>query len=200
MRALMLPAAVGLLAVCATSAAGAATPCRPPGAHLLASDPHAQVYALDNAVYGCDRNTHEATKLGVTTNCVAAARVDHLALAGDVVAHGVDRCGVDAGSTTVIVRRLSDGKQLRAYPAIRGPVGPESYESLGSLVVKPDGAVAWIATARSIVRASGGETIQVHANGMLLEAGPGIKPHSLRLHGSRLTWRWGSQLQHWATL
>lgn len=156
----------------------------------MVSNSRAQVYALDKAMYGCDRHSHLTTKLGVTTNCIAASRVDHVALAGDAVAYGVDRCGVDTGSTTVTVRRLSDGKRLAGYAALMGPVGPESYESIGSLVVRAGGAVAWIATANSII--GHGTRTEVAANGKVLDSGTGIVQSSLRLHGSTLTWRDGS--------
>ena len=163
--------------------------CAPASAQVKISNRRAQVYALDKAMYGCDRHTHATTKLGVTTNCIATDRVDHVALAGDVVAYGVDRCGVDTGSTTVMVRRLSDGKRLAGYAAVMGPIGPESYESVGSLVVKPGGAVAWIATANSII--GHGTRIEVDANGKVLDSGGAIDRSSLRLHGSTLTWRDG---------
>jgi hypothetical protein len=149
------------------------------------------VYAIGQAMYACDRRTRHRTKLGVTTNCIAMSRVDGTALAGDVVAYGVERCGVDAGFATVTVRRVSDGKRLHTFAALSGS-GPESFQSIGSVVVKRNGAVAWIATLHSIIPSGGGRT-EVHANGKLLEAGRGIKPRSLRLHGSTLTWRDGSK-------
>src|SRR5205807_5844094 len=89
--------------------------------------------------------------LGQAKVCVASTRVDHLALAGDVVAYGLQQCGVDTGIASVPVRRLSDGKRLSWYSAVTGSVGPESFESVNSIVVKRDGAVAWIATLNSII-------------------------------------------------
>jgi hypothetical protein len=110
------------------------------------------------------------------------------------VAYGIDYCGVDAGYTVVIVRRLSDGKRLRSYAAVSGPGLPESYESIGSIVVKSDASVAWIGSERSIIgqgsrtevnRAQGGTRVQ-------LDSGTGIVGSSLRLRGSTLTWQHAS--------
>jgi hypothetical protein len=160
---------------------------------MVRTDPQAQVYVLRAAVYGCDRRTRRSTKLGNTTACIAAARVDRTALGGNIVAYGVDRCGVDAGYTTVIVRRLSDGKRLRSYSAVSGPGLPESYQSIGSIVVKRDASVAWIGSEHSIIRQ--GSLIEVnraqHGTRTTLGSGASIKPGSLKLTGSTLSWRDG---------
>jgi hypothetical protein len=160
-----------------------AAPCAQTGARIIRNDSRAQVYTLHKLVYGCDRGSHRITKLGDTTACIAAARVDHLALADTRVAYGVDRCGVDAGFTVVVVRRLTDGKRLAGYRAVSGPGLVESYESIGSIVVKRGGSVAWIGSQRSI--ASHGSRIEV-AEGQrgkrsTLDSGSGIVGSSLRL-------------------
>ena len=178
-----------LLAALGGGSAAASVACAPESTQVKLTDRQAQVYAHGKAIYGCDRRTRQTTKLGRTSTCVATARVDNLALAGDLVAYGLDRCGVDTGSTTVLVRRLRDGKQLRSFAAVTGPGLVESYQSLGALIVTPKGAVAWVATDSSII--GHGSRIEVHANGMLLDSGSRIVSSSLRLHGSTLTWRDG---------
>jgi hypothetical protein len=170
--------------------AAAASPCAPAGAHVKLTDRRAQVYGLGKAIYACDRRTRRTTKLGQATICNLAARVDHVALAGDSVAYGLDRCGVDTGFTTVAVRRVSDGKRLHSFAAVTGPGLVESYQSIDSLIVTPKGAVAWIATDSSII--GHGRRLEVHANRRLLDSGPAIAPTSLRLHGSILSWRDGA--------
>jgi hypothetical protein len=179
-----------VLAAIGGGTAAASAPCAPAGAQVKLADRHAQVYALGKAIYACDRRTRSTTKLGQATVCVATARVDNMSLAGDIVAYGLDRCGVDTGFTTVIVRRVSDGKRLHSFAAVTGPGLVESYQSVGSLIVTPKGAVAWIATDSSIV--AHGRRIEVHANRKLLDSGTGIAPTSLRLHGSTLSWRDGA--------
>src|SRR5205807_607519 len=116
------------------------------------------------------------------------------ALSGTTLAYGLESCGVDTGSSSVVVRRLSDGRQLRLLPATTGQLAPESYQLVGSVVVKSDGAVAWIAAANSVVRQSG--SVEVHRadrrGHAALDSGPSIEAGSLRLRGSTLTWRHGA--------
>jgi hypothetical protein len=183
-------AVAATLAASCGAASVASSPCAPAGAQVKLADGRAQVYALQNAIYACDRRTHRTIRLGQKTICVGTARVDDTALAGDTVAYGLDRCGVDAGFTIVIVRRVSDGKRLHSFRAITGPGLVESYQSINALIVKPNGAVAWIATDSSII--GRGKRIEVHANSRLLDSGAAIVPTSLRLHGSTLSWRDGA--------
>jgi hypothetical protein len=67
-----------------------------------------------------------------------------------------------------------------------------------SIVIKPDGAVAWIARMSSL--GGGHPELQVlaanaGASARLLDSGDGVAPASLRLHGSRLTWKHGGQVR-----
>jgi hypothetical protein len=199
--ALLAAAALAAVVGCGSSAAKTVTSraaalarCAPAGARIIRADSRAQVYALRNAVYGCDARTGRSTRLGNTTVCIAAARVDRTALAGNIVAYGVDRCGVDAGFTSVVVRRLSDGQRLASYGAVNGPGLVESFQSIGSIVVKSDASVAWIGAEHSII--GRGSQIEVdraqRGRRVLLDSGSGIVGSSLRLRGSTLTWRHAS--------
>jgi hypothetical protein len=195
--AAVITAAVGCGASAAktlTSRAASFPRCAPAGARLIKNDSLAQVYALHGAVSGCDRRTRRSTRLGNTMGCIAAARVDRTALADNIVAYGLDRCGVDAGFTTVFVRRLSDGKRLASYGAVSGPGLVESYQLIGSIVVKRDAAVAWIASERSII--GQGSRLEVdgaqHGRRTVLDSGTGIVASSLRVRGSTVSWQHGS--------
>jgi hypothetical protein len=131
-----------------------------------------------------------AFRLGQRPTCIGAARVDPVRVAGEFAGYGLTRCGVDTGSTQVIVRRLSDGKRMLGAPAASSP-GPESFQSVGSLVLKPDGAVAWIGVGNSIVTHT--RTVAVykadrHGSVERLDSGTTVRPGSLRLHGSKLSW------------
>jgi hypothetical protein len=183
-------AAIFVVACGSFTQAGAATRCRPAGARLLAADHRVDVFALSGAVYGCDKRTGKRVRLGNARICVMTPCVNHAAAAGDLIAYGIERCGVDTCSSSVSVLRLPDDKQLHSYAAITGSIAPESFQSVNAIVVKSDGAVAWIATASSII--SHGSRIEVHANKRLLDSGASIVRSSLRLHGSTLTWRDGS--------
>lgn len=100
---------------------------------------------------------------------------------------------VPHGSTywLVIVRNLRTGRVLHKVPT--GIAGPGTVEVLGdgfttAIVVKPDGAVAWILESG----ASRPIEYQVHAvdakGERTLASGSGIEPSSLALAGSTLYW------------
>jgi hypothetical protein len=150
------------------------------------------VYVVNGTAYGCSV-VHAARRypLGQRATCLGTPRVGPVAVAGELAAYGLERCGVDTGFTQVVIRRLTDGRQQRSFVATTNPLGPESYQSVGSLVLKSDGAVAWIGVTSSIVRH--GNDIEVHRAEqhaqLLLDSGPGIDPASLRLRRSVLTWR-----------
>jgi hypothetical protein len=155
------------------------------------------VYASAGFVYGCSATTRRTTRLGRSNRCIAASRAGPAAVAVELAAYGLESCGVDTGSGEVVVRRLSDGRGLRTLDATQGPRRPESYQSVSSIVVRRDGAVAWVARASSL-GGGGQSSLQVLAadagsGARLLDSGAGIAPASLALHGSRLTWKDGGQ-------
>jgi hypothetical protein len=153
----------------------------------MAANARVEVYAAHGSVYACGEG--KRIRLGKSSVCIAAVRIDSAAVAGDLVAYGAERCGIDSGTASVAVLRMRDGKRLRRFAAINGAVGPESIQSVTSLVVKRDASVAWIATVGSIIGM--GSRLEVRANGQLLDSSVSIKPHSLQLHGSTLSWRDG---------
>lgn len=207
-------AALALLVVLAACGSSAASPgtstsgttpgsaaghCGPAAATTLASSNRARVYPWHGFVYGCSFGRTRSFRLGSATRGVREPRADPVAVAGNVAAYGLSNFGVDTVRTTVDVRRLTDGKSLGSFAVTRAAV-VEGLESVGSLVVKSDGAVAWIGVARSIV--GGRHAIEVHAAGAsastdkLLDSGPQIVTNSLRLRGSTLTWRNGTTTRH----
>ena len=118
-----------------------------------------------------------------------------LALAGVDVAYGLSRFGVDTGTAQAVVRRLTDGAVLREASATARVPGAESYQLVAAIVVKADGAVAWIGEGHSII--GRGPVVEVHRydrHGQAeLDHGSGIVGGSLRLKGSRLTWTHSSR-------
>jgi len=124
--------------------------------------------------------------------CVATARVAPVTVAGRLAAYGLEQCGIDTGFTEVVVRRLSDGRVPHDVNAT-SPAGPESYQTVDSLVLKPDGAVAWIGTGSSIgTHAVLTEVRRVDRRGeALLDSGAAVRSRSLRLRGSLLSWTHG---------
>jgi hypothetical protein len=115
-------------------------------------------------------------------------------LVGVLAGYGLETCGVDTGTSEVVVRRLSDGRKLKTLAAFTGTVGPESFQEVRSIVLRSDGAIAWIAQANSIIRRS--QATEVHRadrrGQATLDSGAAVRPTSLRLHGTRITWRDGT--------
>jgi hypothetical protein len=198
--------ATGLvLAACGSSAAlttssvsRSSAGCGPAGAHTLASDKLARIYSSHGAVFGCSVATGRVARLGrAGPSCLGGGRIGPVALAGAVAAYGVQICGIDTGTSSVIVRRLTDGRRLSDRAAMTRPLGAESYRSVGSIVVQTDGDVAWIAVGSSIIRQA--KAIEVHAldqdGGRTLDSGGAVVADSLRLHGSTLTWMHGAKVR-----
>jgi len=167
--------------------------CGPAAARTLAANGLARVYEDGGAVYGCARGAGRSYRLGSAERSLREGRAAPVALAGVLAAYGLASFGVDTGSSLVVVRRLSDGRRLKTLAALTRSAGPESFTTVSSVVVRTDGAVAWIATARSII--SHGTEIEVHRSDSrgraLLAASSRVVPGSLRLRGSLLSWREG---------
>jgi hypothetical protein len=188
-------AAAGKSGGTAGGSAAAGRTCGPSAGETLARDSRARVYALSGSVYGCTVSGRHAYRLGSAARTIREGRVGPVALAGIDVAFGLTSYGVDTGSAQVVVRRLSDGRQLHSDPAVSRFAAVEAYQSVDAVVVKADGAVAWIAAEQSIVRHAGTTEVQKHDSRgrALLDQSAGIDTRSLRLHGSRLSWRDGGR-------
>ncbi len=175
----------------AAPAGGAAgTPCGPPAAQTLAADAVARVYVSGGAADGCATGGTRSYRLGTTGTFSRSARVTIVRVAGRIAAYGLETSGVDVAAATVNVRRLTTGRLLARRPATTR-TGVEGFQSVDSVVLKADGAVAWIATARSIgtprfIR----QLSRLDRRGFrILDSGPGVVAASLTLHGSTLSWR-----------
>jgi len=198
-RRLAILAIAAPLAACGSSSASSTgmtsavrpAACGPRSARTLASSGRARVYAVNEMVYGCAVGRHKVFRLGALRPCLSAPCVGRVRVAGTYAAYTSVHHGVDTAVSEVIVRRLTDGKTLTHDTATIKPLGPESFQTVASLVLKKDGAVAWIGSAASIVKRSS-KDIEVlrhdRAGRKLLDSSPAINPASLRLAGSRLRW------------
>lgn len=177
-------------AALASGASARGAVCGPSSARTLAADSLARVYAQSKKVLGCAKGSHSSYVLGSGSNSMNQGRVGPIALAGVDVAYGKTTSGVDVITANVVVENLTDGRVLRNNPATVGNFGPETAQHVDSIVVKPNGSVAWIATVNSIISHRG--TTQVRksdrSSRASLDSGRKIKPDSLRLHGSKLSW------------
>lgn len=157
-------------------------------------DRQAQVYGRGGTMFACARRGGARLRLGTTTTCIAHDLAQRVALRGAVVAVASETCGIDTGSTEIIVWRLG-----RRLPLARGPAAaalhPESYTTVTALLISHRGNAAWIGATHSL--GGGGEQIEVRwlidGRDSVLDSGPGIATRSLRLRGTELTWRDGGR-------
>jgi hypothetical protein len=177
--------------------------CRLPAhASLLLADSQAQVFESPSRglsgpfIEGCAYGRRRAYMLGVPLgrpDPEGNEGVTREILAGTVVAYEFSAqpaFGSGEGSTAlVMVRDLRSGKMLQKVPT-GTPSVPRRGIGIGralSLVVKSDGAVAWVAGA---LPPEG--YYQVHAldgsGSRVLATGRSIDPQSLALAGSTLYW------------
>ncbi len=198
--ALVVLAACGSSVATSAGSTSVAARCGPASAKTLAANGRVRVYVSNQDVYGCSVARGRSFRLGHAVRALAQARIGPVAVGGDLAAYGLQSFGVDTVSASVVVRRLTDGTELKELRATRA-VGAESFESIGSVVVMANGTVAWIGSEHSIVGHR--SAIEVHAAGAggdrVLDSGPNVDPASLRLRGARLSWVDGGATRH-ATL
>jgi hypothetical protein len=198
-RVVRLVVATGLLAAVTGGGRAIAQPaapaCGPASARMIAGDRLARVYADGGSAYGCVAGGSRAYRLGATRLGVSLgeARIEAIRVAGRLAAYGLRTMGVDTGYVTVNVRVLSTGALLTRRSATTR-AGVEDFQSINSLVLKADGAVAWIATAHSIgkpkfVR----QLLALDRQGLrVLDSGPSLGSTSLALHGLTISWKHGT--------
>ena len=174
-----------------------AAACGPSDGRTLAASKRARVYAKDGNVYGCAVGPSRSYLLGAEMRSLREGRAGPVAVAGRDAGYGLASFGVDTITAQVVVRNLRSGRQLRALPATTA-VLPESFQTVSGVVVKADGAVAWISSVSSVV-SHGASMLEVHRadsrGPALLDSASTIDPRSLHLKGSTLSWRDGSELR-----
>ena len=181
-------------AAAARSAAGTAAPvCGPASARTLAASPRARIYDAAHTVYGCAASGHGRWRLGTDGVCNTTQRIGVAAVSGVAAAYAATSCGVDTGSTQIVVRRLDTGATLATHAAARAAF-PESFTSASAVVVEPGGAVAWIGHVTSIVRHSSVTAVYAARGSLVrrLDTGSAIGATSLRLRGTTVSWRHGT--------
>ncbi len=163
-------------------------------------------------VFGCTYTHRRAYRLGPPpySDPQGSGGVEHVTLAGSMVAYTESSSGPiesDAGSggTWVYVRDLRNGRLLhKLLSGIQLQPHPPGYsKGVGpviSVVLKSDGAVAWIAYDFLRTVASGSlhpsyfDLYAAEASGeRLVAAGTEINPFSLALAGSTLYWTQGGR-------
>jgi hypothetical protein len=174
--------------------------CGPAAGKTLAHSPRGRLYVNKRSVYGCLQGKRPV-RFGGEGGCPESAHLGPFALAGTVAAYALRTCGVDTAAAQVVVRRLSDGHQLSAHHVIDVSPGPESLQSVGSIVVRSSGDVGWIGSSTSIAAHRSLIEVLAWSGGAVrrLDRGSDIRSGSLRLAGPKLTWQHG-RTRRFATL
>jgi hypothetical protein len=172
--------------------------------YLAAEDPELPEFL---SVYGCSFKSGRSYQLGELPGAPSPSGgggVRLETLEGTMAAYEAGSGGPAGASWLVLVRNLSTGKVVHRVPS-GTPAHPEpvrtehglavSYVGIGqleSLVVKGDGAVAWI-----VETSKENGTYQVHildkTGGRVVAEGPEVEPRSLALAGSTLYWLQGGK-------
>jgi hypothetical protein len=187
-----------LMAFLAASDARAAAPCGPAGARTMAAGSVSRVYVQSEDVFACTRGVRRRLPLG-TTYCYGSstgcATLDHAAVAGRVVAYGINRYGGGSGITAfeLFVRDVRSGRRLERQVEGFGTVDAQ----LEGIVVRPTGAAAWLwrrgsgdVPAERVVSRSdrcGAPTTLAH--------GAALARSTLWRNGARVFWRQGGMDQ-----
>lgn len=189
---------IGLVAPDTATATYRRASCPPRAGILVAADANAEVWlgygSVDSAspsYYACAYGRDRWYDLGPPLHGIRTGNVGTGAfhLAGSMVAYETfDEIARAPGSliqNDIVVRDLIDGRVLHKLPT-GAATEPETIGvgEVYSLVLKPDGAVAWIAGSVA--------EYQLHAadaqGAREIAAGPTIAPLSLALAGSTLYW------------
>jgi len=169
------------------------SPCGPI-ATTLRADRVARIWQGSRSIDGCAHGGRPVVALGSDGPCPGRSpQVGRIALAGAVAAVALRSCGIDTSSASVAVVALRSGRRLRLAAALTTIPGVESFQSVSGLVVRPDGAAAWIVTATSVVVRRPVTEVVIAAGPTVraLDTGARIARGSLTLHGTRLRWRDG---------
>jgi hypothetical protein len=181
---------VMVVAACGSAAATVSSHCGPRSATTLAVDDVARVYQASGNVYGCSNADARSYRLAASPSRFGQPRIGKLALTGVVTAYGLTRSGIDTVTEQIVVRRLDNGHVLHQVNSTTGPLLPEGFQSVDAIVVKADGAVAWLVQSGSIVRHSReSEVIRFDRRGeATLASSTKYNLGSLELRGSELNW------------
>jgi len=185
----------------ATSGAEAATGlanCLPPHTRTLAKDREVRVYSLARKlpiredVYACVLGRGTTFALAKPRRYQPAS-IDHIALAGTIVAYTEATHGVDTASTDIVVLDVAKRRILLTIPRAGGFVDAcvISFSEVTDLVVTRLGSVAWIVRKGTRCKTSTFQVYRARVSATApapLEEGPAIGAMSLRLANQTVSW------------
>ena len=177
--------------------------CSPRGSETITQDRSVRVYSIPEyiegvrqkheGIYACVLRSGKTIALKPPRRYLPLHQLDHITLAGVIVAFGDGWHGIDSGCTSIVVLDLASGRTLLRLPQVACFVdaGFVREGQLTDLVVNSHGSVAWIAS-KGRREARGFEVHSANTGSTaLLDEGPEIVPGSLRLAGGEVTWRDG---------
>jgi hypothetical protein len=183
------------IAAVAASAAAASFRCPPHRSQLLKHDHEAFVYIPADLSehgeiegdYSCAIGARRGYAIGLRISASPGGNeggFDHLMLSGQMLAD--ETIAAETARDDIVVRNLLTGRWVHKLP-VGGKRQLGGNGSVGSMVLKQDGAVAWI------VRIEGANPVlevwAADTKGLrVLASGATITPGSLRLRGSILSW------------
>jgi hypothetical protein len=169
--------------------------------HLVAADQQVTVYERPGlpqtaGIYGCAYGHRHSYRLSPPLECEAhgggCARIHDVVLAGPIVAYAELRLNRQLFGWSVVVRDLRSGRVLHTARSTTTPIS-RGAGPVEELVVKPDGAVAWIVSGP--FEPLSGTGYELHAldrtGSRVLASGPSVD--SLALAGSTLYWMQGGK-------
>jgi hypothetical protein len=216
----------------APSSEAASVACAPADAHVVAADVQAEVYiaqepyfeaegkheqlGTERAYRGCVYGSSRSFRLGIISNGSSGGIIntDHVTLSGvDVAYETIRAAGIPGGlvehesylrvvvrnlRTGGVIHQVADGVPLEAMPKTVGVGGVEA------IVLKSDGAVAWIAQdelrsekAEQEAGRTAGSYYDLYVfdktGERLLASGTELDRSSLALAGSTLYWTLGGK-------
>lgn len=194
-NALLLPL-VGVLL--AAASAGGPPPasgaprgdCRTAGTTIDAG-PGGRVFSLVteeiDGVFLCSYRTGRWTRIG-TDNCENAIEVEQVRFARRLLGVGLFSCGPRGAVSTFDVRRIRDGRRIRR---VRTAFTADAFKEATDLVLRGDGALAWILEIRDTASAPPRYEVRTSVSGTastLVAEGADIAPGSLARAGSIIYW------------
>jgi hypothetical protein len=206
--AILLAATLGI-GVVAVRAGAAAAPahrstCHRQGARVLAQNREVRVYSrkakrASEGIYACLRRTGRTVTIArPVRRALRGFAVEHITLAGAMVAFTSSTHGVDTGSTSIEVLDVADGHIVLTVPRAVGFVDScfIQFRRLTALLVTARGSIAWILEKGSDCKTTTLQVYSARASGtpVLLDEGPTIASESLRVHGGAVSWEDGGRV------
>jgi hypothetical protein len=142
-------------------------------------------------IFLCSYRTARRTPLG-TDDCFNSIEVELTRFSRRLLAVDLLSCGPGGSVSTIDVRRTRDGRRIRRVRTVPAPpFMPDAFMRLTDLVLRGDGALAWIVEIRDTAAASPRYQVRASLRGTgstLLTEGADIASGSLALAGSTLYW------------